>query len=303
MSTESVTEPSFVIDGQLHEIGKRMSAEIEDIGLRHRILGEVALATMDAAGVDAALLHADPSWARELMDEFPDRFKSVPMVHPSAGDPEKQVETAFREPGVVGVRAVIAYPPVTGDGIRMLEEGAWDPIFATCERLGRPVFAFVSGSLPLMRPTLDKFPDLTVVIDHIGIRQPPMDIREEPALRGLPDLLSLAEYPNVYVKLCGLPALSDEPYPFTDMWPALTQIVAAYRAERVFWGSDISRFRGRIGWDHLVENALGDYPGKHTYAESLGFIRDNPELDQSQKALLLGGTLQRLLDWTPAKDS
>jgi L-fuconolactonase len=63
------------------------------------------------------------------------------------------------------------------------------------------------------------------------------------------------------------------------------------------WGSDISRFDGRIGfWRHPV-TPVGDYPVKHTYAEALHYLRDTDELSVQEKRWILGGTVQHLLGW------
>ena len=285
-----------IIDGQLHELGPRSSGEVADVAIQRRLMAEVSLSAMDALGIDGALLHpTSAAWARELFDEFPTRFRSIPVVRPGAAA-ESQVESAYQQPEIAGVRAVIGHPP-TGEGVAQLQAGEWDTIFDACERLDFPLFVFISGFLPSLRPALDARPSLRVVIDHVGIRQPPIDVRSADPLDTLNQLLSLAEYPNTYVKLCGLPALSHNRYPYRDVQPALESILEAYGAHRAFWASDIARFQGRVAWDHTNPRALGPYPGKHTYEESLAFIRDNQHLDDATKRLLLHDTITTLLGW------
>src|SRR5262249_6555085 len=141
-------------------------------------------------------------------------------------------------------------------------------------------------------------PDLTLIIDHVGLRQPPLDEPDSPPFKSLPDLLALARFPNVAVKLCGLPSLSSEPFPFRDVVPHLRSIVDAFGAERVLWASDITRFAGRIGlsrWE--LPEATGEYRGKHTYDQSVNFIRCCSELTEDEKEAILGGTAHRLLHW------
>jgi L-fuconolactonase len=289
----------LVIDGQLHEFGPRSGSAMNDAGVRRRLMAETTMAAMAAVGVDAALLHpTDVLWARELVHELPNNFVAIPTVWPALGDVRGQVLTAYNETGVMGVRVAPGYPR-SGEGLRDLGSGAWEPAFDACEKLDFPVFVFISGNLQLLRPVLDAHPQLRVVVDHLGMRQPPTDVRDEPPLRDLPHLLDLASYPNVYIKLCGLPSLSAEPFPFTDMWPALLSIVEKFGAERAFWASDISRFQGRIAWGPPDRRGIQQYPGKHTYDESLRFIKDNRQLQAAQKSLLLGGTLTTLLNWHP----
>ena len=81
-----------------------------------------------------------------------------------------------------------------------------------------------------------------------------------------------------------MPALSKEPFPYRDVNPVLREIVDAFGADRLMWASDTTRFRGRIGIGRFQNPAtLGDYPGKHTYAESLLFIRENEVLSRAEK--------------------
>ena len=114
----------------------------------------------------------------------------------------------------------------------------------------------------------------------------------------LPGLLELAVHPNVAVKLCGAPSLSLQPYPFEDVWASVRQILDAFGASRVMWASDISHFQGRVGWALRIPGADQHYTGKHSYAESLALYRDTDLLSQSEKELVLGGTVRRLLGWS-----
>jgi len=59
-------------------------------------------------------------------------------------------------------------------------------------------------------------PELTFVIDHLGIVQGPH--REQPTapFERLDDLLALSDLRNVAVKLSGLPTLALEAYPYPD---------------------------------------------------------------------------------------
>src|SRR5262249_5187616 len=98
-----------------------------------------------------------------------------------------------------------------------------------------------------------------------------------------------------------------------------------YGPERLAWASDIQRTRGRTGlWNRLVSPTTADaqfqyrwgpdahvpapppdapdYPGKHTYMDSLAFFLYHDQLSQHEKEQILGGTTRRLLEW-PATGS
>jgi predicted TIM-barrel fold metal-dependent hydrolase len=287
-----------IIDTQIHDIGPYWDWLGERNELQHKIMGEVMIGYLDALGVTSVVLfpgghdpHAD--W---LSRELPDRFTFVPHVSPD-DDVETVVRDAAAHPGIAGLRALIGWP-LDGSEIKRLEDRAWDPVFAACERRQVPIFLFITGWLSHAAPIAERFPRLTLIIDHIGLRQPPLDKPEEPPFPTLPQLLDLARFDNVHVKLCGLPALSKERFPYRDTWPALRAIVDAFGADRLMWASDTTRFAGRIGIGRYQNPiTLGDYPGKHTYAESLLYVREAEILSDAEKAAILGGAASRVLDW------
>ena len=59
----------------------------------------------------------------------------------------------------------------------------------------------------------------------------------------LPSVLALARHPNIAVKASGMPAFSDQPYPFPDVHDAIHRLVDSYGPKRVFWGTDLTRMR------------------------------------------------------------
>jgi L-fuconolactonase len=133
--------------------------------------------------------------------------------------------------------------------------------------------------LPDVKAVAQAYPELQLVVDHFGLRQPPlMDADPEP-FGALPQLLELSELPNVAVKFSGAPTLTNEPYPFDDLWPHLNEVVEAFGPERLMWASDYQR----------VTN--------HTYAEALAFVCDTSELSESDKEWILGKTAREILRW------
>jgi predicted TIM-barrel fold metal-dependent hydrolase len=287
-----------IIDAQIHDVGPYWDWLGASDDQQHKIMGEVTIAYLDAIGVDRVVLfpgghdpHSD--W---LSRELPERFTYVPHISPE-DDVEAVARDARAHPGIAGLRVVAGWP-LDGSEIARLEAGVWDPAFAACERHGVPVFLFITGWLPLAARVAERFPRLTLIVDHLGLRQPPLDQADDPPFARLPQLLDLARFANVHVKLCGLPGLSRERFPYRDAWPALRAITDAFGAERLMWGSDTTRFAGRIGIGRFQNPAtLCDYPGKHSYAESLLFVREAEVLSDAEKATILGGTAARVLNW------
>jgi predicted TIM-barrel fold metal-dependent hydrolase len=127
-----------------------------------------------------------------------------------------------------------------------------DGTFAAAERHDMPVFLYITGALPFAEPIVRRYPNLRIVIDHMGLPQPHVAVRDDAPFGRLDELLGLAQYANVFVKLSGAPALSLAGYPYDDVWPFLHQILDKFSVERVFWASDISASRvasaGTGGW-------------------------------------------------------
>ena len=92
-------------------------------------------------------------------------------------------------------------------------------------------------------------------------------------------VLRTADHPNVALKWAHAPAMFDAPgYPNEAARPYLNQAVAAFGAERIMWASDISA------------NQTGE-----SWAELIFAIRNNPDLSEKQKELIMGGTARSWL--------
>jgi L-fuconolactonase len=291
----------MIIDGQLHEPGPRLEWPESDPEARYRVMTEMTLSWMETVGTDRAALHPIfNEWAEYAVAKFPDRFKYIPMIMQPPGDDTvydygSRVEELAKRPAVRGIRLIVGYPH-TGEGAELLKAGRFDDVFAAAQGARLPIFVMATDYLPLLDSYIEKYPDIEFALDHLGIPHPPMDDLDSPRWRALDDVLALARHSNVNLKLCGAPALSEEGYPFNDVWPALERIIEAFGAERLFWASDAGRFYGRVGFHLRLDNA-DSYPGRHTLAESIGLYRYTDRLDNEQKRLILGGTLERILKW------
>jgi predicted TIM-barrel fold metal-dependent hydrolase len=143
-----------------------------------------------------------------------------------------------------------------------------------------------------MRPLIEKHPGLTVIIDHLGVSQHPVSPPRDNPWDRLDGLLALADLPNVHVKLCGIPLLSAQAYPFADTWPNLHRVIAAFGADRLLWASDYTRLR--------MAEARGPSRNRGClYSESRDMLLHSDEIDEATKAAIFGGTAMRILNWTP----
>ncbi len=300
--SEAVTEEAhmFVFDSQLHEPSAALQWSDAPERVKWDVLHELQIAYMRSAGVDAALLcPLDLGWGDDAVRRFPDRFALVLTVgalvfggmDPTQATTVDAIRQRAEERRLSAIRVVLT----TNEGFTLDQ---FEPAVAACERHGLPVFVNATGELEHVRTIAAAHPDMPVILDHFGHNQTPPMHRLDTAFEELPDLLALADQPNVYVKLSGAPSLSRDPYPFGDLWPRLHKIIDAFGPRRIMWGSDISRFIGRFGFTASMPWGKDPHyvPG-HSYAESVLYLRETDELSIETKDWILGRTLADLIDW------
>ena len=249
---------------------------------------ELALGAMEAVGVTAAVLdspgrsNADGSvdWGNSYAEEaalgHPGTIGSTIKYDHRSADIKDLVSRTRGLPGVLGIRVLVTRDDIVAE----IKAGAYEGLLSAAEQYNVPVALFVSQNLDIAASIATSHPDLQIIIDHLGLPQPPMRKRDDPPFLRLPELLYLARFPNVAVKFIGAPAYSMAPYPYPDIWPYLLKVIEAFRPERLMWGSDVTRFRGLF-----------------SYSELLDYLRYTDELSDTDKEMMLGGSLRRILRW------
>jgi hypothetical protein len=296
-----------IIDGQLHEPGLKRYWANTDEATQHAALSEALHAMVAAVGVDGAVLHPieDVGWAHRMAELEPDRFVVVPMIappqpsarrwdsiDPGSSNLEERLAIAASRPGFSAFRIL----PMGQIGALSKLGNGYEVALRFCEERSLPVFLSAPGRPDQIEAVANQFRRLTFVLDQMGL-----DVRPglgAEAWTGLPAVLALARFPNVNLKLTGLPALSNAGEPFGDVEPHVIRLLDSFGAERCMWASDICFYQGQIGWGNRFPKLIGPYAGKHTYAQSLAIIRDASWLDENQKGQLLSGAARRILKWT-----
>ena len=298
VAVSSCTPRPMVVDAQLHEPPINLEWGEANQLAKWKLLTEVQIAYMDAAGVDLAILHpVDPGWGSYAVENHPDRFAIVPMVDVRFGgiDPRSPrirelVAEKKRTVGVVGMRIVrldVTTSPVE----------PYRPLLEACENENLPIFLYTTGDVAAAGKMAEWCPKLKIVIDHIGLPQPPWQKQEDPPLKSLRTIFELAKYSNIAIKLSGAPSLSNMAYPYPDLWALLLRpLIAAYGPERLMWGSDISRFLGKRAFDDRKVPPPGSR-APHTYAEALFHLREADQLSCAEKTWILGESARKILDW------
>jgi L-fuconolactonase len=170
---------------------------------------------------------------------------------------------------------------------RGVSEDPADPglnrVLAAGARHRLPVNLLCWGRLPQAQALAARNPDTASVIDHLGLQQPFEPPPPAQPFADLTEVLKLAAHRNVTIKITGA-CTSREASPFKDIWDPLARIFDAFGIDRCLWGTD---------WTRAVALL--------TYKQGVDAFRDTDRLSDSDKAMLMGGALQRVYEWSPKR--
>ena len=248
------------------------------------VTGDDMVAAMDAVGVDGALLispfslyHYDASYALEVYAAHSGRFGVIKPMNPQSETIADDFAEWAGTPGVVGARIMLTAQEYEAD------DPGLNQILAAGALAGIPVNVMASGKLPLLLELARRNPDTRIVIDHVGLAQPFLPPAPPEPFADLANVISLAACDNVAIKISGAGTLSHQPFPYPDIWEPLGKVFAAFGFDRCMWGTD---------WTRAVELL--------NYEQGVEAFRVTDTLSASERSTLMGGTLQKIYDWSPA---
>jgi L-fuconolactonase len=209
----------------------------------------------------------DNSYVASVLKKHRNTFHGVARVDPE--NPEnpdhlsKLVEEGFR-----GVRLSPAGNP-TGDWFK---GPLMPPLWKRCEQLKVPMTVLAPVSrMPDVAALADKYPDLTIVIDHMA--DSPIDQPAE-----LEKLIALKRYPKLFVKISHTWSLSKQQFPFKDTWPQVKRLYDAFGPQRLMWATD---------WPIVNTRA--------NYTQALAVVKDEMDfLNAEDKSWILSKTIERV---------
>jgi predicted TIM-barrel fold metal-dependent hydrolase len=235
---------------------------------------EMLLALMKASGVAKTVIiqvihyRWDNSYLADVLRQYPAHFQGVARVNPE--DPEAP-DHLSRLVEVQGFRGVRLSPAADSAGDWILGS-AMPPLWKRCQALKVPMTILAPVvRMPDVGRLIEKFPDLTVVIDHMA--DSPLDKPNE-----LEKLIALKRYPRVFVKISHTWSLSKQPYPYYDSQEQVKRLYGSFGPKRLMWGTD---------WP-LVENHCG-------YARALAVVRDEMKfLNEEDRSWILSKTVEQV---------
>jgi len=246
---------------------------------------------MDEAGIDRAVIVPPASlegervdYAQEAVKRYPGRFGIMARVALDKPDRAARLATWRDQPGVLGVR--LNFGP---DEAARLTDGTADWFWPAAEKARLPVMFLTSGQTSLFARIAERHPQLTLIIDHMGVGaglRPRPDssesVKDNTVLDAIVQAAALVKYPNVSVKLSSVPLISTEPYPFRDVIPHIHRLFDAYGPERCYWGTDITNSFAQATYRQRVTQ----------------FTEELPFLTESDKDWIMGRAILARLRWT-----
>lgn len=280
-----MTDSTPTIDVQVHSYERNSEARpwLGHLDGPDEVTGDDMVAAMDDVGVDGALLVSpfsmygyDPSYAVQVYEAHPTRFALIKPFDPESESVSDEIALWAHTKGVVGARLKLKSTPYRSD------HPGVNQILSAASTEGIPLNVMCSGNLGLFRELAERHPNTQLVIDHLGLDQPHAPPVPQNPFSDLDDVLSLAVLDNVAIKISGACTLSQQPFPFSDVWGPLGKIFEVFGFERCMWGTD---------WTRAV-NLL-------TYREGVESFRITDALSDSERSMLMGGSLQKIYKWSP----
>ena len=176
---------------------------------------------------------------------------------------------------MLGLRYVLLNDPER----KWMREGKIDWLWPAAEAAGVPVTVLATDSIDLIHVIAERHPGLRLTIDHLGGRGGLTTLKDHAAMVHIPDLLALAKYPNIAVKVTGAPGYSSEAYPFPIMQTYVHKIYDAFGPERTFWGTDITKMP--CSWRDCITM----------------FTEELPWLNEDDKRLIMGDAVCKWWGW------
>lgn len=227
---------------------------------------ETIIAEAQACGI-AKIVQVTPGFAGydngydlEAAEKHPEQIAGVFILFdPLSPNVPERMAKARRHPKFWGIRVTmlplvpgLKLTPAIQGSVTWLQDGSLDPLLAEAGNQRVPLALYAPHQASAIAAVARRYPNTPILLDHMGLR----GADEDPFARW-PEILALAETPNIWIKVSMFPEVSHEPFPFADVQPRLKELVNHFGVERLIWGSNYPRSKERCTYQESLEFALG----------------------------------------------
>ncbi len=216
----------------------------------------------------------DNSYMLDVIAAYPGVFVGVAAIDATQADVSARMKS-LQNRGVTGFRL---HPRESSAAFyeTWLESDAIRTMFRVGSETGQAMCFLVNpNALPQIDRICERFPDTTVVIDHMArigidgtIRQADLDA-----------LFRCARHERTFVKISAFYALGKKRPPYTDLGDMVRKLRDAYGASRLMWASDCPF----------------QVQGDHTYRDSIQLVQSQLDfLTNEDRDWLLRGTAEKV---------
>ena len=230
-------------------------------------------AHMDREGIDCAVLvQPGPYWEDhslilDCLEREPKRLRGACLFRPELEDgPQRMAELVEQQPLFISVRFHM------GGGQEIGPDSSLDPgfqaLWVKALELGLIIELHIHSTFAFpVANMLRAYPESVAIIDHLAEAGfpgtgTPVDFA---------NMLDLAAFENVYMKLSGLNHFADDEPHYLSTRPFTRRVIAEFGPDQMVWGS---------GVPGIVDAHM-------------------PEYSEEDRAKVKGGNLQKLLRFTP----
>jgi len=208
---------------------------------------ETLIKAMDEAGVDkAAIVHSstaygyDNSYVTDAVAAVPARFTAVCSIDVMAPDAVKTFDYWLGR-GCTGMRLFTT-------GSTLPDQATWfadpktHPFWEHAAAKNIPVcMQMKQEGLPLLRQIMDRFPNVTMILDHLA-RAP---FADGPPYQAASEFLALAKYKQIYLKTTPV-NVAPKSWGKGTADTFFGKVVDTFGASRIAWGSNFPNSVGTL---------------------------------------------------------
>lgn len=206
------------------------------------------LRAMDEAGVaKAAIVHSstaygfDNSYVADAVAAVPSRFAGVYSIDVLAPDVIKTFDYWMGR-GCSGMRLFTTGSTLPDQATWFADPKSY-PFWEHAAAKNIPVcMQMKQEGIPLLRQIMDRFPKVTMILDHLA--QTPF--KEGPPYKAADEFLSLAKYKQVYLKITPVNVTPKSSWGNGAPDTFFAKFIDAFGAERIAWGSNFPNSIGTM---------------------------------------------------------